>query len=173
MKGLKVCADNDDLSILKKKGGGSMKSFNFFIIVFLFVILGGFIYFKDGFTKTEVKADTTENSRNQILYDRIQYLDYSNQNFINSQKNGRTLLFFAATTWCSNCVELEKQIQAHLSDLPKDITILKVDYDRDTKTKNEYGVTMQTTLVLLNENGKEIKRWIGTGSFTDLMQNIN
>lgn len=82
-------------------------------------------------------------------------------------------MFFAATTWCSNCVELEKGIKTHINELPKDITILKVDYDNDKETKATYAVTMQTTLVLLDKNGKEIKRWIGTGSFDDLMQNIN
>lgn len=150
-----------------------MKPFNFFVILLLIIILGGFIYFKDGFTKTEVKADVSGISQNQVFYDRIQYLDYSDQNFSNSQRAGRTLLFFAATTWCSNCVELEKQIKTHLSDLPKDLTILKVDYDNDAKTKANYAVTSQTTLVLLDKNAKEIKRWIGTNSFNDLMQNIN
>lgn len=150
-----------------------MKPFNFFVIVFLIIIAAGFIYFKDGFTKASVKADTPEASQNQVLYDRIQYLDYSNQNFINSQKVCRTLLFFAATSWCSNCAQLDRQIKQHISELPKDLTILKVDYDNDTKTKAKYTVTSQTTLVLLDKNEKEIKRWIGTGSFNDLMQNLN
>ncbi len=151
----------------------TMKPFNFFLIIFLIVILGGFIYFKDGFSKTEAKADTPKPFQPQVLYDRIQYLDYSSQSFITSQKNGRTLLFFAATTWCSNCIELEKEIKAHISELPRDVTILKVDYDNDKETKAKYAVTMQTTLILLDKNGKETKRWIGTASFDDLMQNIN
>lgn len=141
--------------------------------MFLVAILGGFIYFKDGFTKTEAQTNTSEISQPQVLYNRVQYLDYSNQSFITSQTNGKTLLFFAATTWCSNCVELEKGIKAHINELPKDITILKVDYDNDKETKAKYAVTQQTTLVLLDKNGKELKRWIGTGIFDDLIQNIN
>ena len=151
----------------------TMKPFNFFVIIFLIVILAGFIYFKDGFTKTEARVNTSGSSQPQVLYDRVQYLDYSNQSFITSQKNVRTLLFFAATTWCSNCIELAKGIKAHISELPKDITILKVDYDNDKETKATYAVTQQTTLVLLDKNGRETKRWIGTASFNDLIQNIN
>lgn len=150
-----------------------MKRFNSLIIIFLVIILGGLIFFKDGFTRLETQTNASESSQPQILYDRMQYLDYSEQNFASAKKLGRTVLFFAATTWCSNCIELEKQIRAHIGELPKDITILKVDYDNDTKTKAAYAATQQTTLVLLNENGKEIKRWVGTGEFTDLMQNIN
>ncbi len=150
-----------------------MKASNIFFIIFLTAILAGLIYFKDGFSKIEAKSDTSESSQPQVLYDRIQYLDYSSQNFVVSQKNGRTLLFFAATTWCSNCIELEKQIKAHITELPRDITILKVDYDNDKETKAEYAAAIQTTLVLLDKNRKEIKRWIGTGSFDDLMRNID
>jgi len=150
-----------------------MKSSNFFIIIFLLTILGGLTFFKGGFSKPKTNAEAPKASQSQVLYDRAQYLDYSEKNFASSQKTGRTLLFFAATTWCSNCVELEKQIKTHISELPNDITILKVDYDNDRETKAKYLVTMQTTLVLLDGNGDEIKRWIGTGSFDDLMENIN
>lgn len=148
-----------------------MKSFNFFIIIFLVIIFGGFIFFKDGLNKPKTVISASELSQPQILYDRINYLDYSEQSFLLAKKTGRTLFFFAATTWCSNCVALDKEIKARMIELPKDITILKVDYDNDKETKAKYSVTMQTTLILLDKNGKEIKRWIGT-SFDDLIENI-
>lgn len=144
-----------------------------FIVLFLVALFGGFIFFKDGFTKSQKVTTASAQVPQQVLYDRINYLDYSQQNLVISQKYGRTLLFFAATSWCSNCVELEKQINAHTSELPKDITVLKVDYDNDKESRTKYAVTQQTTLVLLDTKGQEIKRWIGTGEFTDLMQNIN
>ena len=59
------------------------------------------------------------------------------------------------------------------TELPSDSTILKVDYDKDKEMKAKYGVTMQTTLILLHMNDTEEKRWIGTGSFDDLLENIN
>ncbi len=150
-----------------------MKLFNFFIVLFLLLILGGFLFFKDGFNSLSENARASQTVPSPVLVNRMQYLDYSDQNLVISEKYGKTVLFFAATTWCSNCAELERGIKARVSELPEDITILKVDYDNDKETKAKYAVTIQTTLVLLDKNGKEIKRWIGTASFDDLMQNIN
>ncbi len=149
-----------------------MKQFNFFVIIFLVTILGGFTFFKDRFNKPQTSISASELSQPQVLYDHTNYLDYSEQNFASAKKLGRTVLFFAATTWCSNCVALDKEIKERVSELPKDITILKVDYDNDKETKAKYAVTMQTTLVLLDKNGKEIKRWIGT-NFDELIENLN
>ena len=143
------------------------------LLVTMITIIGGMTLVKNRPLASQTNADTANEPQSKALYDRVQYLDYSEQNLLSSRKFGRTLLFFAATTWCSNCVELEKQIKTHISELPNDITILKVDYDNDRETKAKYLVTMQTTLVLLDGNGDEIKRWIGTGSFDDLMENIN
>lgn len=148
-----------------------MKPFNFLIIIFLTTILGGSILYKDGFTKPEIQTRALEPSQSQVLYDRIKYLDYSEQNLASSQKFGKTVLFFAATTWCSNCIALDKEIKTRIRELPRNVTILKVDYDNNKKTKAKYVVTMQTTLVLLDKNGREIKRFIGT-SFDNLIQNL-
>lgn len=150
-----------------------MRPFNIFIIIFIIVLVGGFVFFKDGFIQTEKDTHASAQTLQQIRYDRSHYLDYSETNLLSSEKFGRTILFFAATTWCSNCAQLDKAITQNVNKLPNDLTILKVDYDRDTQTKDKYSVTMQTTLVLLDKNGNEIKRWIGTGSFNDLMKNIN
>lgn len=149
-----------------------MKPFNFFIVLFLLVILGGFIFFKDGFNKLQQNTRAAESFPSQVLMDRMQYIDYSGQNLELSKKFGKTVLFFAATTWCSNCAALDAEIKNRVSQLPPDVTILKVDYDNDKQTKAKYGVTMQTTLVLLDRNGRETKRWIGS-TFDDLVQNLN
>lgn len=150
-----------------------MKPFNLFLIVLLTIILGGMFFFRDRFTKLELQTNASESSQGETLYDRVSYKDYTESNLLSSERNGKTVLFFAATTWCSNCIALEKEIKAHLNELPKDVTILKVDYDNDKKMKAKYGVTVQTTLILLDSNGKEIKRWIGTSSFDDLLSNLN
>lgn len=149
-----------------------MKPFNFFIGLFLTVLLGGFVFFKDGFSKLLQNTNATEASLQQPLIDRMQYLDYSEQNLKLSKKFGRTVLFFAATSWCSSCAALDAEIKKRISELPSGATILKVDYDNDKETKVKYGVTQQTTLVLLDGNGKEVKRFIGS-TFDDLVQNLN
>lgn len=136
-----------------------MKPLNFLLIVFVAAVVGGLI-----FSKNKI----TNNQRPQVP----NYLDYSEQNFALAKNSGRTVLFFAATTWCSNCKAIDEEIKKRNAELPKDITILKVDYDHDREMKTKYNVAMQTTLILLDKDGREEKRWIGT-DFSDLIQNIN
>lgn len=150
-----------------------MRSFNSLIFLFLVVLFAGFIFYRDGFTKNQKNITVSAKSPPQTYINRMQYLDYSAQNLASSEKFGKTVLFFAATTWCSNCAALDAEIKKRINELPPDVTILKVDYDNDKETNAKYGVTIQTTLVLLDNNEKEEKRWIGTGSFDDLMKNIN
>lgn len=149
-----------------------MKPFTVLPVVFLLATLGGLIFFKDEFNKLQHTTSVSEISNSQILANRVQYLDYSDQNVKLSEKFGKTMLFFAATAWCSTCAALDAEIKKRLAELPSNITILKVDYDNDKQTKAKYGVTLQTTLVLLDSNGKEIKRWIGS-TFANLIQNLD
>lgn len=147
-----------------------MKSLKLLAII-LAVSSIGFIFFKDEFVSSQ-KVATASSEPAQILCDRVNYLDYSDQNLSSSQKYGKTLLFFAATVWCSNCIIINEGIKKRDTEIPQDITILKVDYDNDREMKAKYGVTMQTTLILLDNKGNEIKRWIGT-DFDDLIDNLN
>lgn len=135
----------------------SMKPFNIFIILSLIIIVSGFVFFKDGF----ITAKSDPSTSPQLLMDRMSYLDYSESNKVVGQKYGKSVLFFAATMWCQTCSELEKEIKERIVDIPSDVTILKVDYDNDREMKAKYGVTQQHTLVVLDKNGNEVKRWIG------------
>ncbi len=134
------------------------------------VILVGAFYLRDTLNAPQELANASSDN-SLILYDRANYLGYSEQNSAQAKKHGNTLLFFAATMWCSNCRAIEEEIIKRNSEIPQDLTILKVDYDRDSAMKIKYGVTLQTTLILLDKEGKEIKRWIGT-DFDDLIANI-
>jgi len=66
---------------------------------------------------------------------------------------------------------LEKEIIERNTEIPKDVTIIKVDYDNDKVMNRKYGVTSQHTLIVLDKNGKELKRWLG-GGFNTLLQQI-
>lgn len=134
------------------------------------IILIGAFYLKNALNTHQELANASSD-KPAILYDRANYLDYSEQNLAQAKKHGKTLLFFAATTWCSNCRAIEEEILKRNSEVPRDLTILKVDYDRERLMKTKYGVAMQTTLILLDEDGNETKRWIGT-DFDNLLTNI-
>jgi thioredoxin-related protein len=144
-----------------------MKPFNIFVAISLIAIFGGFVFFKDDFNKVQSKPI----EQAELRMDIPGYLTYSDATLANTELKGQSVLFFAATKWCQSCSELEKEIIERNPDIPKDVTILKVDYDNDKAMNKKYGITSQHTLVLLDKNGKEIKRWLG-GGFDTLLQQI-
>ncbi len=147
-----------------------MKLFNVFIAASLVVIAIGFLFFRDGFNKPQ--SNSISNTNSPILMDRLNYIDYTEQNLESAKRNGRPVLFFAATVWCQTCQALEKEIKDRGNILPSDVTILKVDYDHDKAMNAKYRVTSQHTLIVLDQKGNEVKRWIG-GNLDALIQNLN
>ncbi len=101
------------------------------------------------------------------------------QNYINYSKTaleqvlndeGQALLFFYAD-WCPTCRSADKSIQKDHALLPKNFTILKLNYDTETDLKRQYNVTAQHTFVHVNRQGKEISKWLGGGVET-ILENL-
>lgn len=84
-----------------------------------------------------------------------QYIDYSASALADA--NGRKWLFFYAP-WCPQCRALESDIKS--KGVPSGITILKVDYDSETSLKKKYGVTLQTTIVEVNDSGELVEKYV-------------
>lgn len=80
-----------------------------------------------------------------------QYVDYSPE--LVAATPGTKLLFFHAP-WCTQCQALESDIEA--STIPDDVTIFKVDYDTNQDLRQKYGVTIQTTVVEVDDQGKKV-----------------
>ncbi|MBI2031046.1 MAG: hypothetical protein HYT08_00325 [Candidatus Levybacteria bacterium] len=100
------------------------------------------------------------------------YFDYSEGTLTQAYGNGNTVLFFAATAWCNTCSALDKELREKSASLPENLTVLKIDYDHDSFNKKKYGIAQQHTMVYLDSQGNEIKRWIG-GDFDTLVAQIN
>lgn len=83
------------------------------------------------------------------------YVDY--QPGIIEMTTGTKILFFHAP-WCPQCRKLEQSIQA--GKIPNGVTIIKVDYDSNQVLRQQYGVTIQTTLVRVDDNGALVKRYV-------------
>lgn len=88
------------------------------------------------------------------------YTDYE-PGLLSTAETGKTVIFFKAN-WCTTCNALDKNINENLTSLPEDVTILKVDYDSATELKKKYGVTIQHTLIQVDENGDALKKWNGS-----------
>lgn len=111
-------------------------------------------------------GDSATNSR---------YTEYSKTAFDQAAGKKRVLFFYAS--WCPTCRPADAELQAKTDQIPQDVTVFRVNYndpDTDEEEKalaKKYGVTYQHTYVLIDQDGKEIKKWNG-GSISELLANI-
>ena len=84
-----------------------------------------------------------------------QYLDYSSD--VIAQTAGTKILFFHAP-WCPQCRALEADIKA--KGVPSGVSIIKVDYDSNQQLRQKYGVTIQTTLVKVDDQGNLVEKYV-------------
>lgn len=77
------------------------------------------------------------------------YVDYTD-GAIEATAGPKALFFHAP--WCPKCRALDEDLQA--SGPPDGLTIFKVDYDSRGDLRQKYGVTLQTTIVFLDDAGE-------------------
>jgi thiol:disulfide interchange protein len=82
------------------------------------------------------------------------YVEYSQVAL--AEAKGVRILFFHAS-WCPQCRALEADIQKN--GVPTNTTIFKVDYDKAQDLRKKHGVTLQTTVVKVDENGNLISKF--------------
>ena len=70
---------------------------------------------------------------------------------------GTKLIFFHAP-WCPQCKELDADIKKQ--GVPSGVTVFKTDYDSNQALRQEYGVTIQTTVVKVDDDGKLVKKYV-------------
>jgi thiol-disulfide isomerase/thioredoxin len=100
----------------------------------------------------------------------ISLADYQNQK--SAYGSGKVVLFFNAS-WCPTCKVLNESLVSQASSFPKDLTVINVDYDKETELKLKYQVKVQHTLVQINSGGDQIAKWVGGGdlqSITDQLE---
>lgn len=84
---------------------------------------------------------------------------------------GDVVLFFRAS-WCPTCKSVDADIKKNVSQIPKGVTILDVDYDTATDLKKKYGVTYQHTFVQVAADGTQIAKWSASPTLAALVGNI-
>lgn len=104
-------------------------------------------------TKTSQQANNEEAPESESQPGK--YEDYNEESF--AQAEGRRILFFYAP-WCPQCRALDASIQE--GTVPRGVAIFKTDYDSHQELRQKYGVTIQTTLVEVDENGNEVKKYV-------------
>lgn len=83
------------------------------------------------------------------------YVDYSDD--VIAKTTGTKLLFFHAS-WCPQCRALEADISQN--GVPANTTIIKVDYDTSQSLRQKHGVTLQTTVVKIDDQGNTVEKFV-------------
>jgi thiol-disulfide isomerase/thioredoxin len=115
-------------------------------------------------TMTEKKTETA------MMIKGGQYIPYDASK-IAFAKEGKVVLFFRAS-WCPTCRALDTDIKANLSQIPSNVLILDVDYDKYTDLKKQYEVTYQHTMVQVDETGKQIFKFAGSATLKDFLMQV-
>lgn len=89
------------------------------------------------------------------------YKDYSPQSILNESKNGKKVVLFFHAPWCPYCRAADEVFRDRVQDIPKNVVILKTDYDSNSELKKKYGVTYQHTFVQVDSTGLLITKWNG------------
>ncbi len=104
-------------------------------------------------TPNELPASQNDGSDNTTMAGA--YIDYTDT--VIAETEGTKILFFHAP-WCPQCRDLEADIQANA--IPAGVTIVKVDYDSNQALRQEYGVTIQTTIVRIDDEGNLVEKFV-------------
>jgi thiol-disulfide isomerase/thioredoxin len=140
-----------------------MKSKPTLIALGIVLVIGGafaYIYAADSNTDkppTSASSDAASTTPSQATTTSTpgSYSDYTADSIAST--TGTKVLFFHAP-WCPQCRQLDTSIKA--GQIPENVTILKVDYDSNQELRKKYGVTIQTTLVRVDDSGKLVKKYV-------------
>jgi thiol-disulfide isomerase/thioredoxin len=154
------------------------------LIVTVLVIGGGVYYFtnKDSSTNdqqsmvqendTAVPAETSDDINAEPVTSVGQFISYEDYLGNESMYADKQVVLFFSAKWCPTCQALNKDINTNLSDIPSDVVIVSVDYDSNLDLRRQYGVTVQHTLVLIDKEGNQIKKWTGGNTLDSVVSQI-
>lgn len=83
-----------------------------------------------------------------------------------ASRDGSKVVYFFHASWCLDCRATEKSIAA--DGVPAGLTVVKLDFDKETDLKKKYGVTVQHTFVQVGPGGEQLAKWSGSTSGADI-----
>ncbi len=148
-----------------------MKTFTYVFIGLVLIISVGFgLLFFIGNSSNQPARSLNPSANSEFSK---RYVAYSEENLLKAtQNNGKAVVFFHAD-WCPTCIAAEADFRENFDNLPKDVIILKTNYDTSTALKQKYSVVYQDTFVQIDSRGDEITKWVSGGQGVNaLLANI-
>lgn len=175
MKGIRVCNDCTDISSLK---GGENMNFKNLSIIGVVLLVGVFGYFLIAGTTSQttnqtqiVQSQQQEVKTTQSDFEK-RFVAFTTANLAKASQDDRAVVFFHAS-WCPLCSEAEADLKANWEKVPKDVTILKTDYDSSKDLKAKYRIVSQDTWVQVDKDGNELTKWNSGGKgLSSLLANL-
>lgn len=120
-------------------------------------------------TTASIAVVNDDNSAETVSGDQV-YQDYTAARKAALHGSKPYVLFFHAN-WCPICRVMESSITAELDTFPVGTNILKANYDTEKALKDEFGIRVQSTIVVLDAGGEVV--WKGQDpAMDDLKQYI-
>lgn len=117
-----------------------------------------------------MKDDTPEETAPAMEAGEPVYQEYTDARKTDLHGSKPYVLFFHAN-WCPICRVMETSITEGLASFPEGTTILKANYDTEKALKDEFGVRVQSTIIVLDADGEVV--WKGQDpALDDLKQYI-
>lgn len=97
------------------------------------------------------------------------YIMYESYEAASSQYAESNVVLFFNAAWCSTCKIARDNFEASLDQIPSDLTVVVVDFDDSNELRKKYGVTLQHTFVQIDSMGEMVKRWSGSTSIEQIV----
>ena len=115
---------------------------------------------------TAPTADTSPNSTGG------EYVNYSDSLVQQMLADGKRVVLFFHAAWCPTCNLADRRIQEAAHQIPSDVAIFRVDYDREKALVDAYGVLYQHTFAQLTEGGSLVTKFQGSSTLPAILANI-
>lgn len=99
------------------------------------------------------------------------YLEYTEELY-NDYLGEQPVVLFFHSGWCPLCRQLSNYIDENLASFHEGAVFLEVDFDEEQTLRQEYGVTLQSTFVVLDSEG-EVVDTLFTNDVSLLREAIN
>ncbi len=132
------------------------------VVLVAVAIASWYLIAKNSTSDKTVPANTQQTERPPIITsanETTQSAKYSAYKDTDVANDKNTKLLFFHAPWCPQCRALDADIAKNISTVPG-VSIYKVDYDTNQALRKKYGVTLQTTVVRIDDSGKLIEKYV-------------